>query len=241
MEKNYLFIQDIQDNYNLSNMEYTDIHIWNIGKISSKNNNQSIYFYTKNINEFNYVLKSEHIPHITFIGDSIFSDFYQNTLVPEYTHLERFWFPEKKHFNQDFINLFMNLPSIHNTSIAIVFNPNIQKDITYKEFYDFLKLLYSQYKNPLFFKDLAMYEDEYFSIKNAAIINGKTHYVVLGLFGDYYSPELPSQQAINFGILKDSQCVICDFANTCKQRGLGIIKHEEKIKSCIGIKVYQQN
>lgn len=241
MEKNYLFIQDMQENYDLSCLDFTDIHIWHFGSVHHKKKNQNVYFYTKNLYEFNYVLKSENIPHITFVGDTLFSDFYKQTLLPEFCTLERFWFPEEKHLNQKHIDMFMNLCQIENTSIAVVFNPNVQKDITYQEFYNFIQLLYSQYLSPLFKKDLDMYEEEIFSVKNMAIINGKSHYVVLGLFGDYYLPDLPTNQAINFGILKDSQCVMCDFANACKQRGLGIIKHSEQIKLCIGIKSYNQN
>lgn len=241
MTKNYLFIQDIQDNYNLSHFNFTDIHIWNVAPISEQQNNQQVYFYTKNLEEFNTILKTQHIAHLTFLGDNLFSDFYTTTLKPEFNSLERFWFPEKKHLNQEYINKFLDLPEINTTSVAIVFNPHIQKDITYFEFYSFLNLLYSQYNSPLFDKDLSMYEQEFFSQHNAAIINGKKHCVVLGLFGDCYLPDFPDSHVINLGILKDSKCVMCDFANACIQRGLGIIKHTEKIKSCIGIKLYNQN
>lgn len=241
MKKNYLFIQNYQDNYDLSHFDFTDIHIWNVAPVINQDKNQQVYFYAKNLHEFNMVLTKKHIPHITFLGDSLFSDFYTNTLCSEYNTLERFWFPEKKHLNQDCINQFLNLREINNTNIAVVFNPHVQKEISYQDFYSFIKLLYSQYKSPLYFKDLSLYENEFFSSDNTAIINGQKHYVVLGLFGDYYLSDLPPNQIMNLGILKDAQCVMCDFADLCQQRGLGIIKYNEKIKSCVGIKLYNQD
>jgi hypothetical protein len=63
----------------------------------------------------------------------------------------------------------------------------------------------------------------------------------LGLFGDYYLSELPTVQSIDLGILRDRHCVICEFAQICKNRGLGIIKVKENFNSCIGIKIFQQN
>ena len=98
----------------------------------------------------------------------------------------------------------------------------------------------SQYKNPLFQKDLSLQDKEYFSDTNSAIINGVKHFVVLGLFGDYYSLEKPTEQSINFGILKDKTCVFCNFAESCKNRGLGILKYENKISGCVGIQLFQQ-
>lgn len=241
MEKNYLFIKENQEFFDFSNFNFSDIHLWNIAKIYNKKENQNIYFYCKNLNDFQYVVNSGFIPHLAFIGDSLFSDFYIETLSSEFDSLERFWFPEKKHLNEDFIRLFLSLPNIYTTALAIVFNPFIQSDISYPEFMDFVKKLHSVYKNPLYFKDLSLQDNEIFSLNNQAIIDGKSYFVVLGLFGDYYLSNPPSLQSINLGILKDSVCLTCEFAQTCKDRGLGIIKFEEKFKSCIGIKIFQQN
>lgn len=241
MEKNYLFIKENQQFFDFSTFNFSDIHLWNMAEILNKKEGQNIYFYCKNLDDFQSVVNSSFIPHLTFIGDSLFSDFYTKTLSSEFNSLERFWFPEKKHLNENFINLFLSLADIHTTAIAIVFNPFIQSDITYFEFMDFIKKLHSVYKNPLYFKDLSLQDNEVFSLNNQAIIDGKTYYVVLGLFGDYYLSNPPSLQSINLGILKDSVCLTCEFAQTCKERGLGIIKFEEKFKSCIGIKLFQQH
>ena len=143
--------------------------------------------------------------------------------------------------NTDFINQFLLLKDIKNTSIAITFNPIFQSDINYEEFFLFIKNINSKYSNPLFFKDLSLQNNEIFSLNNSAIIDEQKHYVVLGIFGDYYSLEKPSEKSISFGILKDKQCVTCDFAIGCKERGLGILKYDNNIQSCIGIKLFQQN
>lgn len=237
MKKNYLFIKNNDINFNLKNFEYTDIHFWNICNIQNKENFQNIYFYCRNIEEINYVLKNNYIPHIIFDGDNIFSSFYNNTLHFDF---ERFWLPEKKHLTIEFIQKFLKLSNINTTPIAIIYNPIFQSDISYQEFFSFIQLLNSQYKNPLFSKDLTLHEQEFFSETNLAIINGIKHFVVLGVFGDYYSLEKPTAQSINLGILKDKNCVFCDFAESCKNRGLGILKYENKISGCVGIKLFQQ-
>lgn len=241
MEKNYLFIKDNLQKFDFSNFNFSDIHLWNISEVINQKEEQTIYFYCKNLNEFHSVVNSKYIPHITFVGDSLFSNFYTDTLSPEFDSLERFWFPEKKHLSKNFIEKFLLLPNIKNTPIAIVFNPFVQSDMNYAEFIGFVKELHSIYKNPLFFKDFSLQENETFSLNNQAMIEGKTYYVVLGLFGDYYLSNKPTSQSINFGILKDPECLICEFAQICKNRGLGIIKSEEKFNSCIGIKLFQQN
>lgn len=238
MEKSYLFIKTDELSYDLNQLNYTDLHFWKPIEILNKQKFQEVYFYCTNLIEIKETLKNNYIPHISFMGDSIFSSFYNDT---EEYNLERFWFPEKKHFTQEYIDLFLNLPNIENTPIAIVYNPLFQNDIDYQEFFVFIKQLNLKYKNPLYFKDLSLQNDEIFSLNNAAIINNKHHFVVLGLFGDYYSIKEPTQQAINLGILKDKECVVCEFAQTCKDRGLGFIKFEQKISSCIGIKLFQQN
>ena len=241
MEKNYLFIKENHQNFDFSTLNFSDIHLWNLAQVINKKPEQNIYFYCKNLNELETVVNSDYIPHITFLGSDIFSNFFQATLKPEFNNLERFWFPEKKNLSTASIQKFLSLPQIQKTSIAIVYNPFVQEDFTYIEFLNFLNELFKVYKNPLFFKDLELQENEIFSTNNRAIINGKNYHVVLGVFGDYYLENKPSTQSINFGILKDSQCIKCEFANSCKDRGLGIIKFEEKINSCIGIKLFQQN
>lgn len=172
------------------------------------------------------------------MGDDIFSNFYDTTLS---FNFERFWFPEKKHLNSYFLNLFISLKDIGNTPIAIVFNPIFQPDITYEEFFIFIQKLNSQYTNPLFLKDLSLQENEKFSLENTAIIDNEQYYVILGLFGDHYSKIQPSTKSMHFGILKDKQCITCDFAESCKERGLGALKFDNKIQSCVGIKLFQQN
>lgn len=241
MNRNYLFIKGNEQNLDLSNLDFSDIHLWNISHILNKQKHQTVYFYCKNLTEFHSVVHSCYIPHITFLGDSLFSEFYENTLTKEFDCLERFWFPDLKHLTEDTIKKFLSLKDINTTSIAIAFNPFIQKDISYVEFIQFIKKLYTVYKNPLFTKELLLQENELFSLNNKAIINGKTYYVVLGLFGDYYLLNSPTEQSLSLGIFKDPNCITCEFAHTCKERGLGIIKTEEQLKSCIGIKLFQQN
>lgn len=238
MEKNYLFIKNEQIIYDLKNINYTDVHFWNTCHIENQQPLQNVYFYCKTIEEINFVLTNNYIPHITFVGDSIFSSFYDATSSYD---VERFWLPEKKHLNNDFIHRFLSLPNIEHTPIAITFNPIFQPDITYEEFFLFIKKLNSKYVNPLFLKDLILQENESFSLNNSAIIDGKQYYVVLGLFGDYYSLEKPTDKSMSLGILKDKQCVTCDFAVSCKERGLGILKYDNNIQSCVGIKLFQQN
>lgn len=238
MEKNYVFIKSKELSYDLNTLNYTDIHFWNITNITNKKSNQNVYFYCKNLNDIDFSIKNQSIPHITFIEDSIFSSFYKDTLK---YNLERFWFPGNKNFTQEYIDKFIQLQDIDKTPIAIVFNPAFQSDIDYNDFFKFIKKLNSQYVNPLYFKDLSLQENEIFSLDNCAIIDNETYYVVLGLFGDYYSKEKPSNQAMTFGILKDKTCIRCEYAQTCKDRGLGLIKFEQNIHSCIGIKLFQQN
>ena len=86
---------------------------------------------------------------------------------------------------------------------------------------------------------MSLQNNEIFSKNNAAFINNEFYFVVLGLFGDYYFKEEPNSKILFEGIMKDKICMFCDNAEFCNQRGLGIIKYDNKIKSCIGIKLFQ--
>lgn len=238
MKNTYLFIKSDKTIFDLNCFDYTDIHFWNVCNIYNEKNYQNIYFYCKNIQEIANVIKDKNIPHITFMGNNIFSSFYLET---QDLNFERFWFPQNDNLTDEGIEKFLKLSNIENIPIAIVFNPLFQPDINYKDFLDFIKKINSKYKNPLFFKDLNLQENEIFSLDNKAIIDDREYFAILGLFGDYYSLDKPTQIKMNLGILKSKECVICEFSEICKERGLGFIKIEEDIKSCIGIKLFQQN
>ena len=109
------------------------------------------------------------------------------------------------------------------------------------DFLTFVNDINKSFSNPLFEKDLSLQVDEIFSEENKAVINDETYYVVLGLFGDYFMKNKPSDFDLMAGIMKDKNCVKCEYAEICKNRGLGIIKHNNKIQSCIGIKLFNQN
>lgn len=239
MENKYLFIKNNQSTLNLSEFtEFTDIHIWNYVDIINYSSTQNIYIYAKNMNELQQILHDGFIPHICFVGDTIFSSFYEDSL--SYNDIERFWFPSLKNINNDTLN-FLSIKNIELTPIAISFNEYIQVDIHYEQFLPFIKNINKFYKNPLFKKDLELQNNEIFSANNMAIVNNEGYFVVLGLFGDYFSKEKPTNLQLFSGIMKDKHCVKCEFAELCKNRGLGFIKHNNKIQSCIGIKLFQQN
>jgi hypothetical protein len=239
MENKYLFIKNTQSTLDLAEFtEFTDIHIWNYVEIINYSTTQNIHVYAKDMNELQKILNDGFIPHICFIGDSIFSSFYDDSLL--YNDIERFWFPSLKNISNDTLN-FLSLKNIEHTPIAISFNEHIQIDINYEQFLPFIENINQSYINPLFKKDLELQNNEIFSDNNIAIINNEKYYVVLGLFGDYFSKEKLTNLQLFSGIMRDKNCVKCEFADLCKNRGLGFIKHHNKIQSCIGIKLFQQN
>jgi len=239
MKNTYLFIKSNDIILDLSNYNnFSDIHIWNYTKIINYNSQQKIHFYAKNISELKQIIEEGFIPHLCFIGDSIFSSFYENTL--HFNNIERFWFPSIQNIDNDKMR-FLLLKNISNVPIAISYNQYLQDNIDYKNFLTFIKDINQSFCNPLFEKDISLQEKEVFSEDNKAIIDGIHYYVILGLFGDYFTIKKPNDLELLSGIMKDKNCVICEFAEICKNRGLGFIKYDNKIQSCIGIKLFNQS
>lgn len=234
--KNYLFIKSINNVNSIIKKysEHSNIHIWNYTDINIEHIiNKEIYIYCTNLSDFNNCLKKNIIPHITLLGDNIFNNDFNDYMNNEHNY-EIFWFPSKENILN--INKFLELPFIHYANIVIAFNPFIQNDISYPEFYKFLKNINQKYKNPLFNKELSLLKNEIFNNDNIAIIDDVEYKVILGLYGDYYIKAF-NEEHNNKGILRDNKCIVCEYSEYCIIRGLGILKQEQSIKDCVSIKL----
>lgn len=114
----------------------------------------------------------------------------------------------------------------------------------YSSLYLFIQKINNNYQNPL--KSIEQNintpywkEQQYICQNNDTIQEG---FLIMGIWGDIsilvHEEQLLTYQKINQAtLLKNKECINCQFLNNCMQRGIGIIMKQQNIKQCIAYRL----
>lgn len=257
----YLFLNFLEYEYNLELLDkikqYEQIHINFCDKNLHLNKMQDclktlkqsckakeLFLYCHSFEQIKLAQSLGIKIHYCYLNDSVLinNEFHQKAQQDK--EAEIFWILDNNILSQE-IDKFKEVLTNWARPVCPTISGILLNDLNadYESLRQWLKNLHSEFKNPLFQKELSLEVsnwsfNDYMYVQKDKTSCGK---LIMGVFGDLLLPQNADIDLINLTtLLKTKDCRGCDYFDYCKHRGIGYIINKLNLNGCISYNLFNQ-